>query len=354
MAAHMPHPRRCSGDTGQAGAVRRAKPVRSGRSSRARRHEPLSGQLILPGLGHLQGPVPGGAPCTASGPGRGRPSRDTSVDTGHGGHGPGTYGFPPTRGPGPLPSRGEGGNPAPDRAGRPRPGSPHRFPDGMPLVHDADPRGAEPTGQVADVTGSPLPAAHPAGRGTDPTPAPRRPARSGPGADELGAPDQGTAGVTPIPEQHSHGADASDTRGVHTYGGDRPDGPPGALVRPGRPSGGGPSPAPTAPDVPGPENGPGTRNGAPSGASARLGRMCARGRASRRTERRCEGAGFRLPERRRSRRGTRCDMGMSTAEYALGTVSAVAFAGVLYVILTGGTVTEALTDIVVDALSSGM
>lgn len=47
------------------------------------------------------------------------------------------------------------------------------------------------------------------------------------------------------------------------------------------------------------------------------------------------------------------DLGMSTAEYALGTVTAVAFAGVLYVILTGGTVSEVLTELVVDALSSG-
>ena len=96
------------------------------------------------------------------------------------------------------------------------------------------------------------------------------------------------------------------------------------------------------------------RGGDPVGISAWFGRLCARGRAPRRTERRCEGAGFRLPGRRRPRRGALCDGGMSTAEYALGTVSAVAFAGVLYVILTGGTVTEVLTDIVVDALSSGM
>lgn len=47
------------------------------------------------------------------------------------------------------------------------------------------------------------------------------------------------------------------------------------------------------------------------------------------------------------------DHGMTTAEYALCTVTAVAFAGVLYVILTGGTVNEALTGVVVDALTSG-
>lgn len=93
----------------------------------------------------------------------------------------------------------------------------------------------------------------------------------------------------------------------------------------------------------------GALDGGPSASGRLRGRDRERGAG-----RWCEGAGFRTPGRRRPRRGTRCDGGMSTAEYALGTVSAVAFAGVLYVILTGGTVTEVLTDIVVDALSSGM
>ncbi|MEV2279275.1 DUF4244 domain-containing protein [Nocardiopsis sp. NPDC049922] len=48
------------------------------------------------------------------------------------------------------------------------------------------------------------------------------------------------------------------------------------------------------------------------------------------------------------------DHGMTTAEYALCTVSAVAFAGVLYAILTSDTVNGVLTDLVVDALSSGV
>ncbi len=107
-----------------------------------------------------------------------------------------------------------------------------------------------------------------------------------------------------------------------------------------------------------PSGGPGPKAGGPGvRVVVGLGHVCARTRAWR-TAQRCallaEGAGFRLPWRRRPRRGTRCDIGMSTAEYALGTVTAVAFAGVLYVILTGGTVTEVLTDIVVDALNSGM
>lgn len=48
------------------------------------------------------------------------------------------------------------------------------------------------------------------------------------------------------------------------------------------------------------------------------------------------------------------DGGMTTAEYALCTVSAVAFAGVLYAILTSGAVNDVLTGIVVDALRSGL
>ncbi|WP_017625924.1 DUF4244 domain-containing protein [Nocardiopsis chromatogenes] len=43
---------------------------------------------------------------------------------------------------------------------------------------------------------------------------------------------------------------------------------------------------------------------------------------------------------------------MSTAEYAIGTVSAIAFAAVLYAILTSSEVRETLTRIVVDALQS--
>nr|WP_081620685.1 DUF4244 domain-containing protein [Nocardiopsis potens] len=43
---------------------------------------------------------------------------------------------------------------------------------------------------------------------------------------------------------------------------------------------------------------------------------------------------------------------MSTAEYAVGTVSAVAFAAVLYAILTSAEVRDALTRIVIDALQA--
>jgi hypothetical protein len=41
---------------------------------------------------------------------------------------------------------------------------------------------------------------------------------------------------------------------------------------------------------------------------------------------------------------------MNTAEYAIGTLAAVAFAGVLYKVLTGGNVMRALTDVIEGAL----
>lgn len=46
------------------------------------------------------------------------------------------------------------------------------------------------------------------------------------------------------------------------------------------------------------------------------------------------------------------DDGMSTVEYAIGTVAAAAFAAVLYTVLSGDTVVTALTDLVQRALST--
>jgi hypothetical protein len=43
--------------------------------------------------------------------------------------------------------------------------------------------------------------------------------------------------------------------------------------------------------------------------------------------------------------------GMSTAEYAIGTIAAAAFAAVLYAVVTGGSVVSALTSIIERALS---
>jgi hypothetical protein len=44
--------------------------------------------------------------------------------------------------------------------------------------------------------------------------------------------------------------------------------------------------------------------------------------------------------------------GMSTAEYAVGTVAACAFAAVLYQVVTGGSVVAALGDLVQSALAT--
>lgn len=65
---------------------------------------------------------------------------------------------------------------------------------------------------------------------------------------------------------------------------------------------------------------------------------------------------------RRSPRPLRCprpapagedtnDAGMSTAEYAIGTVAAAAFAALLYAVVTDDSVLEALTSVVRRALS---
>ena len=44
------------------------------------------------------------------------------------------------------------------------------------------------------------------------------------------------------------------------------------------------------------------------------------------------------------------DAGMSTAEYAVGTLAAVAFAGLLFKVVTSGTVQAALTGLIGRAL----
>ncbi|GAA2558117.1 DUF4244 domain-containing protein [Pseudonocardia hydrocarbonoxydans] len=46
------------------------------------------------------------------------------------------------------------------------------------------------------------------------------------------------------------------------------------------------------------------------------------------------------------------DDGMSTVEYAIGTVAAAAFAAVLYTVVSGESVVTALTDLVTRALST--
>ncbi|MGH3451732.1 MAG: DUF4244 domain-containing protein [Haloechinothrix sp.] len=48
------------------------------------------------------------------------------------------------------------------------------------------------------------------------------------------------------------------------------------------------------------------------------------------------------------------DAGMSTAEYAIGTIAAAAFAAVLYAVVTGDSVVAGLTGLVQRALSVGV
>ena len=48
----------------------------------------------------------------------------------------------------------------------------------------------------------------------------------------------------------------------------------------------------------------------------------------------------------------RDEQGMSTVEYALGTVAAAAFGALLYTVVTGGQITDALTDIIERALNT--
>lgn len=56
------------------------------------------------------------------------------------------------------------------------------------------------------------------------------------------------------------------------------------------------------------------------------------------------------PALRRRRRLPRGDAGMSTAEYAVGTIAACGFAAVLYKIVTSGPVRSALTGVIEKAL----
>jgi uncharacterized protein YuzB (UPF0349 family) len=55
--------------------------------------------------------------------------------------------------------------------------------------------------------------------------------------------------------------------------------------------------------------------------------------------------------RDRLRARLRDDAGMSTVEYAIGTLAAAAFAAVLYAVVTGDSIVNALTGLVQRALS---
>lgn len=48
------------------------------------------------------------------------------------------------------------------------------------------------------------------------------------------------------------------------------------------------------------------------------------------------------------------DAGMSTAEYAIGTIAAAAFGAILYTVVTGDNIVSALTGIIDRALNTSM
>jgi hypothetical protein len=60
----------------------------------------------------------------------------------------------------------------------------------------------------------------------------------------------------------------------------------------------------------------------------------------------------RAPLLRRLRHLRRDDAGMSTVEYAIGTIAAAAFAAVLYTVISGDSIVTALTDLVQRALTA--
>lgn len=58
--------------------------------------------------------------------------------------------------------------------------------------------------------------------------------------------------------------------------------------------------------------------------------------------------------RERLGRLLRDDSGMSTAEYAIGTIAAAAFGAVLYGVVTGDSIVNALTQIIDKALNTSV
>lgn len=53
-------------------------------------------------------------------------------------------------------------------------------------------------------------------------------------------------------------------------------------------------------------------------------------------------------------RAAAADDGMSTAEYAIGTIAAAAFGAVLYTVVTGDSIVNALTEIIDKALNTSV
>ncbi len=52
--------------------------------------------------------------------------------------------------------------------------------------------------------------------------------------------------------------------------------------------------------------------------------------------------------------GATDDEGMSTAEYAIGTIAAAAFGAILYTVVTGDNIVSALTGIITKALDTSV
>jgi hypothetical protein len=48
------------------------------------------------------------------------------------------------------------------------------------------------------------------------------------------------------------------------------------------------------------------------------------------------------------------ESGMSTVEYAIGTIAAAAFGAILYTVVTGDSITSALTNIITRALNTNL
>ena len=48
------------------------------------------------------------------------------------------------------------------------------------------------------------------------------------------------------------------------------------------------------------------------------------------------------------------DAGMSTVEYAIGTIAAAAFGAILYTVVTGDSIVSALTNIIAKALNTNV
>lgn len=48
------------------------------------------------------------------------------------------------------------------------------------------------------------------------------------------------------------------------------------------------------------------------------------------------------------------ESGMSTVEYAIGTIAAAAFGAILYTVVTGDSITSALTNIITRALNTNV